>query len=326
MRLMNTVKDAVCADAITSRDDRFHCSPYHVTMRADACVRRQAMVRAGLHRVDMQRCIDCALGQIVERQSGGPVAVSDVARDASTNGWKAAGATAFDDSPKASRGNRERKRLHLIEGSRPHDDKATLPALGSGLATVSPLAHQLPKAPPGRPALAPPADTTNDAPPASAPTVARKERRMPFCTRSGCKKILRLGKFKTPPPPGTETFCKRHRKEFLAQGSVKSEPQASLRQKPGPTPRRIGETKVEKQERLRQYNRDYRKRLRDGKASSTAGPRRPTASRSAVLPDVSLTQALEAHELVARIGWEQARALATMFEHARTTGGEKRRS
>lgn len=142
---MNELRDPVEASAIKSRDDRFHCSPLHVVLRADACARRQAMVRAGMHQIQMATCINCPLGAIVERNSGGPIPISEVARKAHAK--KGGGAAlknipAFDDSMGASKYRRATRKLKVLKGGLREEEKATLPTFGAELA--------LPKAPPGK--------------------------------------------------------------------------------------------------------------------------------------------------------------------------------
>jgi hypothetical protein len=62
---------------ITSREDRFNCEPYRSTVTADCCVRRRALVRADIRTLDFLNCVEgCAIGKVVERNSGGPIKIS----------------------------------------------------------------------------------------------------------------------------------------------------------------------------------------------------------------------------------------------------------
>jgi hypothetical protein len=119
--------------------------------------------------------------------------------------------------------------------------------------------------------------------PASAPAAAKEETAMPTCTKAGCKKITRLGKFKAPPPPGTEGFCNRHRKEFLKANATGEKPAKTVRRsKPGPKP---------------------------AKAKTRA-----TAPAMADEVREQVTTAFEAFDLVTKIGWDVARALAARID------------
>jgi hypothetical protein len=147
--LTDALKPPVSADAITSRDDRFHCTPLSVTLLANGCVRRQAMVRAGIRALEMHMCKGCALGAIVERNSGGPVPVSEVARKAASRPGAALKNTpSFDDSMGASKyapkpPKPKKSMLTVVDGGLKFPERATLPTMGAELA--------IPKAPPGRP-------------------------------------------------------------------------------------------------------------------------------------------------------------------------------
>lgn len=119
---MNELKPPISAGDITEPADRFHCSPYHVNIRADSCARRQAMVRVGLRRIEMEHCIDCPLGRIVERNSGGPVPRADVLRKVQGMAWRhlrllpanREAAAALHASPPKQR----RRRLRVVDGGR----------------------------------------------------------------------------------------------------------------------------------------------------------------------------------------------------------------
>lgn len=55
---------------ITSGNDSFFCEPYSCTMLASACVARRVRVRAGVHAITFAQCKGCALGAVVEQNSG----------------------------------------------------------------------------------------------------------------------------------------------------------------------------------------------------------------------------------------------------------------
>jgi hypothetical protein len=67
----------VLPEDITSRADRFRCTPYRAVVTADCCVKRRALYRAGIKRVDYLNCFEaCPIGEVVERNSGGPIKVA----------------------------------------------------------------------------------------------------------------------------------------------------------------------------------------------------------------------------------------------------------
>jgi hypothetical protein len=80
---------------VTSRDDRFHCVPYSASgkplhMLVSGCVKRQATVRAGRKAFEWDRCVNCALGQQIEKNSGGPVSLYETGTDSlgrAKGGW-----------------------------------------------------------------------------------------------------------------------------------------------------------------------------------------------------------------------------------------------
>lgn len=69
---------------VTSRNDRFHCVPYNTTQMALGCVQRQAIVRAGKKRIDWEKCLNCELGRTIEMNSGGAMVVK---HDKKHGGW-----------------------------------------------------------------------------------------------------------------------------------------------------------------------------------------------------------------------------------------------
>ncbi len=92
---------------IASRKDRFRCLPYAAVIMADTCVRRQAMVRAGIRADEMSKCKACVFGRQVEANSGGAMEVLATTANAQ-NGLQKLNKRAFADSPVVAYGKRPR--------------------------------------------------------------------------------------------------------------------------------------------------------------------------------------------------------------------------
>ena len=74
---LKLLPDPVAPADITSRGDRFACTPYRSVVTADCCSRRRALVRAGIRKLDFLSCDDsCPIGKVVEHNSGGPMRVN----------------------------------------------------------------------------------------------------------------------------------------------------------------------------------------------------------------------------------------------------------
>lgn len=77
MTAATAIRLPVLPEDVTSREDRFRCLPYRSVVTADCCIKRRALYRAGIKRVDFLNCVEsCAIGQVVERNSGGPIKVA----------------------------------------------------------------------------------------------------------------------------------------------------------------------------------------------------------------------------------------------------------
>lgn len=102
---------------------------------------------------------------------------------------------------------------------------------------------------------------------------------MSRCSARDCNKIVRLGKLKEPPPPGTEDLCLRHRRAFLKNRESGGE---------ASPPKGIAAF-LEGEEKKKQR----------------AAPR-PSPSPVASIAD----ELVESHRLVTAIGWDICRSLA----------------
>jgi hypothetical protein len=353
---MIELRAPVEAADVKERADRFKCLPYKITITAESCCKRRALVRAGIKKIEFLNCgEDCPIGKVVEANSGGPVKVSTALTDGAAHTGKhfklmqaSQFGTVFEgpdrrEAPDKKELQRERQRKYqreryqkqklakasasgaapsfaVIAGGREEPDEPTIPAFGDSMLIAQPL----PKAPPGRAVTEFPAVDVKPSPwgnpahevatsialgkairavadkagPAISPAPEDEENIMPICTYAGCKKITRPGKFKEPPPPGTEGFCKRHRKAFLNGDEAKPKatkrvkavkaPKPARRAKPGPKP----------------------------KVARRGSPHSNGAAGPASVRD-QVTQAFEALELVSRIGWDRARTMASMFDDVR---------
>lgn len=108
---------------------------------------------------------------------------------------------------------------------------------------------------------------------------------MPRCKESGCDRIVRLGKMKEAPPPGTEELCGRHRKAFLkGEAAPTNGARRTIPPRAKPKARRAAGPSVD---------RDF---------TDTS--------------KVTLDELLEAHRLVAIVGMDVLRGLAEKIEGA----------
>ena len=72
-----SVRVPVAPADVRERADRFRCEPYRAVITVDCCVKRRALYRAGIKRVDFLNCVEqCPIGLEVERNSGGPIKVA----------------------------------------------------------------------------------------------------------------------------------------------------------------------------------------------------------------------------------------------------------
>jgi hypothetical protein len=322
--------EPVLPAAILQGSDRFLCAPYSCVLFARACVERQALVAAG-HKVrDFAKCGDCAVGRTVKERAHVDVNLERlVGREARREQSMARGVKI------SAAARRVEDRSSPVR--RRHDDEATLPTIGAtlpvrGLAQIA--EEELDQADETGDVFQAPTEYREKSIPigdgrrysdldgreiiTSAPVQAelltrtigparpqKGEEPMSTCTHPNCGKTLRLGKLRQPPPPGTETLCRRHRAEHLrAQG------------KPDPAA-----------ERKLQYRREWRA-AKNGTAAKEAAPAELTPARRDKLlglgrgkkaqeakwapgaDPITLATAIEAVAIVEAIGWDTARALA----------------
>jgi hypothetical protein len=344
---MNELKPPVNPDDIATRDDRFLCTPMGVTIFANACARRQAMVRGGIRALEMQMCKACALGAIVERNSGGPVPLSDVAqRQVNKMGHALRTVKPFDDSPGPSK--YAKRALKVLPGGARDADVVTLPTVGEGIGGSAAASKAIelprPKAPPGRePPTFPESSRADVNPPVRAGGLGKGV----IVSSAEGLMVERHGQAPAGPFPNEEAAAR-------AAGSIDT---VAEEVPPALKPETKEETtmaKTEEERRLeakREYNRAYYASKRSkaaqsgkpvavavakpkakpwpkpGRRSLLAGkpaPSRPVAEHVTPPTQLSLQQAVEACDLVSRIGWDRARSLAAMLDEVRTeaTGTE----
>jgi len=340
--MMALLREPVAVDAITSREDRFVCSPYRCVLTADSCCRRRAFVRVGIKKIEFMNCVeDCPIGKVVEQNSGGPMKVSAGLSDAAAHTGRtlkimkaARHGTVFEgEQPRAQgvsadekrrRYQRERYRaahpkaenpMTAIAGGRVDPDEPTIPTLGDSM----PIARRLPKAPPGRSVTVFPAADVNPQVRAGGVGGAR------IRSVDGGLMVDRPGLPVVGPFPDLETAARVAGSiDAPAETSPPALPPAAVKEEMA-----MGGKWTPEQKAKFQATMAARKEARGkgGAKRKKPGPK-PKASRRRVAPNLNgaatadsvrdqVSKALEALELVDRIGWDVAHALAARIDEVR---------
>ncbi|HMJ53949.1 MAG TPA: hypothetical protein VK540_17825 [Polyangiaceae bacterium] len=340
--MMALLKEPVAVDAITSREDRFRCEPYRITVTADTCCRRRALVRAGIHKFEFLHCgEECPIGKVVEQNSGGPMQVSrSLIEAASARGgsYKVRRAEAFGVSfegeksrarseaadEKRRRYQRERYRaahpkaenpLTAIAGGRVDPDEPTIPTLGDSM----PIARRLPKAPPGRVATVLPAADVNPQVRAGGVGGAR------IRSVNGGLMVDRPGLPVVGPFPDLETAARVAGSiDAPAETSPPALPPATVKEEMAMggkwTPEQKAKFQATMAARKEARGKGGAKRKKTGPKPKPARRVAPHMNGVATAGNVRghIEQALEDHELVEKVGRELVLALARRIDEART--------